>query len=172
MWPVYRPLRARLADAAVQAARRVRCPVNPSRRILQLSAGDFVVKALNFLTFVYLARTLGVAPFGVPEFARSIMTYALLVADGGLDLWATREVARGRPAPVLVARVVVGRAVLVGGVFGSLLLIGSTLPPDPMLRSVLGLYGLALFSQALSLQWAFIGQGRTTGVATGLLVAR
>ena len=153
-------------------ARRARCPVNPFRRILQLSAGDFVAKALNFFTFVYLARTLGVAPFGVLEFARSIVTYALLVSDGGLELWATREVARGRPAPALVARVVAGRAVLAAGAFGSLLAIGTTLPPDPMLRSVLGLYGLALFSQALSLKWAFIGQERMTRVATGLLVAQ
>jgi len=80
--------------------------VSPFRNILRLSVGDFLAKTLNFLAFVYLARVLGVASYGVLEFASSILTYFLLLADGGLELWATREAAEGRDLRELAARVV------------------------------------------------------------------
>ena len=70
--------------------------MNPFRNILHLSLGDFIAKSLNFLAFIYLARLLGVTNYGVLEFALAILTYFLLFADGGLELWATREAARGK----------------------------------------------------------------------------
>ena len=63
-----------------------------------------MAKTLSFLAFVYLARILGVADYGTLEFALAILTYFLLLGDGGLELWATREVARGRDISQLSGR--------------------------------------------------------------------
>jgi O-antigen/teichoic acid export membrane protein len=69
--------------------------MNPFRNILTLSIGDFIAKAAYFLSFVYMAQKLGVANYGVLEFAIAVRTYLLLLADAGLDLWAVREAAKG-----------------------------------------------------------------------------
>src|SRR5271169_6147217 len=66
---------------------------SPFRNIFRLSVGDAADKTLNFLAFVWLARVLGVSPYGVLEFANSLLVYFLLMGDAGLEIWATREAA-------------------------------------------------------------------------------
>ncbi len=146
--------------------------VNPLRSILQLSVGDFLAKTLNFVAFVYLARVLGVESYGVLEFAISLMTYFLLVADGGLEIWATREAARGEDIRRLTARVVPLRFLMATVSFVALLLLMLALPDYPALRTILVLFGLTLFTQAMSLKWVFMGQEKMTRVAGGLVIAQ
>jgi O-antigen/teichoic acid export membrane protein len=145
---------------------------NPFRSILKLAAGDFLAKTLYFLSFIYLARVLGVRQFGVLEFATSLLAYFLLIADAGLEKWAVREVAQTSNARGLAGRVLPLRFLLSGAVFGLLLLILPVLPEVPLLRPVLTLFGLCLFAQAASLKWVFMGQQKMTRVATGLVVSQ
>jgi len=144
----------------------------PFTSILKLSAGDFVAKTLNFAAFIFLARVLGVASYGVLEFALSILTYFLLIADGGLELWATREAARGTGMRELVARVVPLRMLLAVGGFAALLALLPALPGYTYLRLVLLLFGLTLFAQAVDLKWVFMGRERMARVAGGLVLAQ
>ena len=146
--------------------------MNPFRNILRLSVGDFVAKALHFLAFVHLARVLGVANYGVLEFAISVTTYFLLLADGGLELWATREAAQGADIQQLVARIVPLRCLLCVGSFGVLFLLLPAFPSYPSLRTILVLFGLTLFAQAANLKWVFMGREQMTRVAVGLMVAQ
>lgn len=154
------------------ASSRSKFSVDAFRNIFRLSVGDFVAKTLNFLAFVYLARTLGVEGYGVLEFALSLLTYFLLFADGGLELWATREAASGTDTRNLVARIVPLRFILAVGSFCVLLLVLLLLPDYPGLRSIMILFGLTLFSQAINLKWVFMGQEKMTGVAVGLVIAQ
>ncbi len=85
---------------------------SPFRNIFRLATGDLVAKATSFFTFVYLARILGVANFGVLEFAGSVLAYLLLLSDGGLEMWGTREAANSNAIPALAARVVPLRLLL------------------------------------------------------------
>lgn len=146
--------------------------MNPFQNIFRLSVGDFVAKTLNFLAFVYLARTLGVEGYGVLEFAISILTYFLLFADGGLEPWATREAASGADIRKLAARIVPLRFVFALGSFGALLVLLFFLPNYPGLRTIMILFGLTLFVQAINLKWVFMGQERMTRVAAGLVIAQ
>jgi O-antigen/teichoic acid export membrane protein/uncharacterized protein YbaR (Trm112 family) len=147
-------------------------PMNPFRNILRLSAGDFLAKALNFIAFVYLARVLGVAAYGVLEFAISILMYFLLLADGGLELWAIREAAQAKDMRQLAGRVVPLRFLLAVGGFAALLSLLPIFPDYPTLRLILVLFGLTLFVQAGNLKWVFMGQEKMTRVAAGLVVAQ
>jgi O-antigen/teichoic acid export membrane protein len=142
------------------------------RNILRLSVGDFIAKTLNFLAFVYLARTLGVEGYGVLEFALSLLTYCLLFADGGLELWATREAASGADIRKLAARIAPLRFVLASGSFCVLLVLLFFLPNYPGLRTIMILFGLTLFVQAFNFKWVFMGQERMTRVAAGLVIAQ
>lgn len=143
---------------------------NPFRNILRLSVGDFIAKTLTFLAFVWLARVLGVQTFGVLEFAASLLAWFLLLADGGIELWATREAARTQDVPHLVARVMPLRFLLATASFVLLFLLLPLLPENGNLRFVLALFGLSLFAQAASLKWLFLGREQMAQIAR-LLVA-
>jgi O-antigen/teichoic acid export membrane protein len=146
--------------------------MSPFYNIFRLLLGDVPAKALNFLTFVYLARVLGVANYGVLEFALSILSYFLLLADGGLELWATREAARGYAVRHLAARVIPLRFLLATFSFGALLLLLPVLPDYPALTSILLTFGLTLFAQAVSLKWVFLGNETMGRVGGGLALAQ
>ncbi len=146
--------------------------MSPFLNILRLSLGDFIAKALNFVALVYLARVLGVVDFGVLEFSHSLLVYLLLLADGGLELWATREVARGRDARQLAAQVVPLRLVMSLGTLVVLLLALPVFPDYPHLRMLLVLFGLTPLVQAASLKWAFMGREQMTAVGAGLAIGQ
>lgn len=144
----------------------------PFKNLLRLFLGDFAAKVLFFLAFVYLARILGVSNYGVLEFSLSVLTYFLVLGDGGLELWATREAARGRDTRGLVAQIVPLRLLLAGMSYTVLLLLLPVFPDYPFLQGLLVLFGLTLFAQAASLKWVFMGRENMGGVASGLVVAQ
>ncbi|MGH9902733.1 MAG: oligosaccharide flippase family protein, partial [Pyrinomonadaceae bacterium] len=146
--------------------------MNPFRNIFQLSVGDFLAKTLNFLAFVYLARVLGVSQYGVLEFAVSILTYLLVLADGGLELWATREAAQDRSVRRLAARVIPLRLLLAAGAFAALVALRPLLPDYANLEPVLLIFGLCVFAQALSLKWVFMGQEKMARVGGALVIGQ
>ena len=115
---------------------------------------------------------LGASSFGLLEFAGSLLTYFLLLADGGLEVWATREAARGKDVRQLVARIVPLRSLLAAAVFAALLLLLPLFPGYPGLRTLLVLFGLTLFTQAANLKWVFMGREEMTRVAAGLVIAQ
>lgn len=98
--------------------------------------------------------------------------YLLLMADAGLELWATREAANAADVPGLSRRVIPIRLLLACASFGALLLLLPFFPRYPRLRTVLVLYGLTVFAQAISLKWAFMGQQNMGRVARGLVVGQ
>jgi O-antigen/teichoic acid export membrane protein len=150
-----------------------RCALaNPFQNILRLSVGDFLAKTLNFLAFVYLARRLGVEIFGVLEFANGLLTYFLLLADAGVEIWATREASRAVDLRGLAGRVLPLRFSIAALAFGALLAILAWLPDYVGLKPLLVLFGLTLFAQAVSLKWLFMGQQKMTRVAAGLVVSQ
>jgi O-antigen/teichoic acid export membrane protein len=145
---------------------------NPFLNILRFAAGDFVAKTINLLTFVYLARTLGVETYGVLELAIAIVTYVLKTADGGLEMWAMRASARGVDLSHLVGRVVPLRALLATLSFGALLAILPVLPEYESLRMLLVIFGLTALVEGVSLRWVFMGQEKLARVAIGLVVGQ
>lgn len=146
--------------------------MSPFRNIARLALGDGAAKALNALTVLYLARVLGVADFGVLELATAVMTYFLLLADGGLEVWATRQAARGEDLGLLVGRVLPLRGLFAAAAFGLLLLLLPFLPDYAALRPLLVLFGLGLFVQATNLKWVFLGREQLGQVAAGLTLAQ
>lgn len=145
---------------------------NPIRNIVRLASGDLVAKATSFFTFVYLARVLGVSNFGVLEFAGSVLTYVLLIADGGLEMWGTREAAISTDIPGLARRIVPLRLLLASLSFVILLALLPLFPHYPSLRTVLVIYGLTVFAPAVNLKWVFIGRQKMSGVARGLVIGQ
>lgn len=61
-----------------------------------LTIGQFSTLILGFLLFIYIARFLGEANFGVFSFALSFTSLFTLVADIGINQYITREIARNK----------------------------------------------------------------------------
>jgi len=146
--------------------------VSPFGNIARLFAGDLAAKALQFLTFIYLARVLGVGAYGVLELALAATSYLVLVGDWGLELWATRQVSREADLRGLAGRVFGLRIALGIGVYLLFLAFVPLFPEYPSLRALLVLGGLALFGNILSLRWALLGRERMVAVASGSVVAQ
>lgn len=144
----------------------------PFRNILRLSTGDFAAKALYFLATVHIARTVGVAGYGVLEFGLSMLAYFALLADAGLEMWATRAAARGESVRALAGRVIPLRFLFAIMSFALLAALMPWYPKHPGLSAVLLLFGVTLFAQAASLKWVFLGRERMTSVAGGLVLAQ
>ena len=68
--------------------------------------GDLLARVFSFLAFIYLARVLAVDNYEAMEFALSVALYLQVFTEGGLDLWATGEAAKGKDVRRLVALVV------------------------------------------------------------------
>jgi O-antigen/teichoic acid export membrane protein len=143
---------------------------NPFAGILRFSAGDFVAKTLNFLTFIYLARVLGVQSYGVLEFALAASLYFLFVADLGLEWWATREAAKTSEIRSLAGKVLSIRFLLSGISFLLLLAILPFFPDYPNLRLLLVVFGISSFLQAGNLRWSLLAHQKMTASGFGLVL--
>jgi O-antigen/teichoic acid export membrane protein len=122
---------------------------------------------LNFLAFVYLARRLGVANYGVLEFGLSILLYLVWMSDAGLEIWATREKARGRDVLDLASVVIPAKLILGIGIMALLILAMPLLPNYPYVRPVVLLFALTVLVQPFNLRWVFMGDERMSSVAIG-----
>lgn len=131
-----------------------------------------MARVLSFLAFIYIARILGVDSYGTIEFAVSIAIYLQAFTEGGLDLWAIREVAQGKSIKALVGQVLPLRIILGSLGFVALVLLIPLFPDYPQMEILLLLFGLRAFSQALDLRWVFMGQEKMRLVAVGLIIAQ
>ncbi len=110
------------------------------------------------------------------EYANSLLAWFLLLGDGGLELWATREAAQTSDPRALAGRIVplrFGMAILSFGLI--LLFVVSPLKlfsNFPGLRLLTVLFGLSLFAQAASLKWLWMGREKMARVAGGLVVSQ
>jgi O-antigen/teichoic acid export membrane protein len=112
---------------------------------------------------------LGVAAFGSLEFAIVVVTWFLLIGDGGLEAWAVREGAKGSDPGGLAGRVISLRLLLATGALILLFTALPFLPAYPSLKKMLLILAACLPLQAVNLKWAFMGRLQMGRVAGGLL---
>ncbi len=141
----------------------LRGPARPrtvSRNFALLSLGQIVSRLFSLVVTVHLAQALLAGGFGVIAFATSVLSYAGLLVDFGCDTLGPIEVARGEtPVGRLVANIVAMRLLLLGAGLAALLLFSWSAPVSLVTKKVLILYGLSLATNALDLDWVFLGKG-------------
>ncbi|MFZ4619187.1 MAG: flippase [Bacteroidota bacterium] len=60
------------------------------------AAGEYLSKAFGFITTMYLARILTAEDFGALGFSSALASYAVLIANFGLDQYAAQSISSGR----------------------------------------------------------------------------
>ncbi len=136
-----------------------------------LSAAEVACRAISVGVTMYLAKKLGTAGFGRVEFAFNVVFWLVLLVREGIDIIASREIARHpRIVRPLVNHILAIRGTLAAVLLTALLAIGGLTLSDPLDRSVLGLYGLMLLTTAMGLDFVYRGLERMWLVAFSLAV--
>lgn len=142
-----------------------------TRSFGNLAAGEVVTSALRLLALLLVARRLGPAAFGVVSVGFIVGGYLVILAHPGLEVAATRRIAREPSAGAqLLARVVGLRLVLGAVAYPLTVVTAAALPLSDDMSTVIVLFGLLIFTQGLDVRWAFVGLQRTAPVAIASVV--
>lgn len=146
-------------------------PRGIARNFAILSASQALSRLLSFLVTIHLGRQLGADGFGALGFAVAALAYGKLIVEFGFDALGPIEVARGRiPLRDLVSNIVTLRLLL--SILAIALVVGfSRLAPVPdAARPLLVIYALSLVTDAIDLQWVFLGAETMTPVGVAEIV--
>ena len=149
--------------------------MNTAQTIVKNTASLLVLGILGyflvFLSEVYLARILGPEGFGKIKFAWSIVIYFTLIANLGLPVFGTREIARDRNKIMeYFTRIISLRLCLAVLSFGLLAIITILLDKPSDIKYLLVLYGLMLVPVALLLDWVFQAMERMEFIGLGRML--
>ncbi|MBL1212795.1 MAG: oligosaccharide flippase family protein [Ignavibacteriae bacterium] len=138
-----------------------------TQNIFYLFSLDFIVRLFGFFATAYLARTLGKEGFGLINIGLGILSYALIISIGGLNLLGVRKVAAGEPdLSFLTSKIILLRLLLSFLVFILFAVIIYFLF-DAISFTVSLMYLIYLFPAALLIEWYFQGKQRMGNIAAG-----
>lgn len=135
---------------------------------------SLVGQAIGFLVLAIAARRLGAANLGTWYLTVSIMAFFSLPVGLGMTTLGTRDIATDPQS----GRRVVGEVVSIQTVLAVLMFLillgtrGLLAGDNPLLRTLLVIGGTAIFTNALTLEWALLALGRAGWVAWWRLVGQ
>lgn len=141
--------------------------------VFSLSVGDVVSRLIAFAGTAYISRQLGPAGFGMIGFAMALGSYWKLVATGGSNSMATREVAR-RPRDVaeIAASVILVRLAFALLAMAGMVLVAWWIDKSLETKVVMALVGLSFITLALDTSWAYKGLERNRPVAIAMILGQ
>ncbi len=154
------------APTEAQRARRI------ARNVGALTAARGATVLLQLAVTAYLTRTLAPEHFGILGFGTALLSYFSLLVTFGFNTLGTRELARApERASELAGHLTAFQLLL--SVVGYALFLGTVLllPKPALVKTVLAVQGLALFTTALSLEWVYLGVERMGVLAVRNVVA-
>lgn len=150
--------------------------MNTAQRIVKNTASllfsGIISQLIGFIAVIYLARILGPGGFGKINFAIAIVTYFTLIANMGLPLLGTREIAREKDKiKDYIGSILTLRLFLAMLGFCLLLLTALLLNKPLEIKYLIILYGLGLIPSALLLDWAFQGVEKMEYIGLGNILS-
>ncbi|QQS41687.1 MAG: oligosaccharide flippase family protein [Acidobacteriota bacterium] len=141
------------------------------RNFFSLAGAEAFSKVITFLAFAYLARLFGASGFGYIEWAAAALMCASLIVDQGFSAYGTREIAKSpERTGQLVAEIVTARFILAITSYSALAAAVLLIDLEPVMRSLLLIYGASLLILPLLLQWVFQGHDRMNVVALAQVI--
>ncbi|MBI4547240.1 MAG: flippase [Ignavibacteriae bacterium] len=132
-----------------------------SQNFLSIISSDIGRRLLGFLAVTYLARTVGTANFGAINVGFTVLSYALMASSGGLNSFGTRSVAQGA-LPTIVNDILSVRLITSSLSFGIVAFIAFYFVPNKLTATLIVLFNVSLFVQAVLLEWYFQGREEMT----------
>ncbi len=139
-----------------------------ARNLAWLGGSSIITRILSYATLVVMAQRLEPDGYGLTVFTQTTVTYFVLLADFGLGIYGTRELARDRANAKHWAATILSARLMTTMVAACLLaLYIATIPLAPLSKSLLYLYGLSLPLGIFTLEWLFQGLEEMRYVAIG-----
>jgi O-antigen/teichoic acid export membrane protein len=138
-----------------------------------LATANVLSQLLAFGALAYVTRRIGAANLGAYNFASVLAGYLTVLANFGISVLATRDVAEdpGR-APRVVTETLVLRLVLSGVTYVLFVALASKLSPDAHARALAPIVALSIFSGSITLDWFLLAVGRSVAVAVWRVVGQ
>lgn len=128
------------------------------KNLLSLSVAEVADKGLIFLSTVYLARVISPDGFGIISFATTFVAYFLLFTNLGFNIVGQREVAKSIDVVKKYADQITSiRLVLATAGFIILCIIAIFLNKPDIVKVIIVIAGLNLFSNAFMMDWVYQG---------------
>jgi O-antigen/teichoic acid export membrane protein len=128
------------------------------RNFLLLGVGKAGNLILSFLVVTWLARRLRPEGFGLISFALALLSYFIVLAQGGLQLLGVREVAREPQRAAHYVRHIQGLQVIQSLLAFLLMLVAVFVAPRSRLeKEILLLFGITLLFYPFQLDWVLQG---------------
>ena len=140
-----------------------------SRNLFAIMGSDMGRRLIGFFTVAYLARKLGTGEFGVINIGFTVLSYAVMASAGGLATFGAREVAKG--STDVVNTILSLRLVTSCAAYLIVAVIAFTAISDPLLTNVILIACIALFANALLLEWFFQGREAMGMIGVGRLIS-
>jgi O-antigen/teichoic acid export membrane protein len=129
-----------------------------TKNFLSLFLSNVIGQVFVLLAFVHIASLTGPEGFGKFAFAQVVGLYFLYLADFGLQTVGTRSVAQGRAGIAAHVRDITSLRVLLAiGSYLLLVIFALVLPKSTDVKTLILLFGLALFPSAVLFEWVFQG---------------
>lgn len=142
-----------------------------SRNLAVLALARGVATVLTLFLTAYLTRALEPSAYGILGFGTALLSYFLLLTRLGFDVVGIRDVARAPQRAAELAGVITSVQLLLSiAAYVLYAVIVMLLPKGGFFKLVLLIQGLALFAQAISMEWIYQGVERM-GVLAVRIVA-
>jgi len=128
------------------------------KNLFSLSIAEVANKGILFLSTVYLARVILPEGFGVISFANSMLVFFSLAVNLGFNVVGSREIAKDHSKIPFYASQITTVRLLLALVSASILIVIALLIDKPILvKTVIIISSLNLFSQAFLMDWVYQG---------------
>lgn len=142
-----------------------------TRSFFTLGAGELVARVIGFGATVFAARQLGAEAYGIIGFAMTLMLYAAMIADLGMEQYGPREVTdRKGSIDTLVSSILLVRFAFSSMLALVLAAVGLLFLTEPE-GSTVALYSLALLAVGANAKWVHVGLDRSGTASTARLIA-
>ena len=138
------------------------------KNIFSYSMGNLISKAMLFLFNVIVARYYGSEIFGKYNYAVSVVTYFIMLANLGIQSYSVYNVAKRVDDAEKIFREVVSAEVLLGTISSLLLVVFVLIVP--INRSMVLLVGITILISSIDISWLFQALQETQYVALQLLI--
>jgi O-antigen/teichoic acid export membrane protein len=136
------------------------------QNFLAVGSGEAIARAVAFAGLLYLARRVGAAGYGVIAFSAGITLYLAKIADFGIEMIGTDEIAKHRDSIPRIGSALLGMRFLITVPLILLAFIVIQVSASEPERTVLSLFLLTLLPIAANTKWIHLGLevGRPVGL--------
>lgn len=136
------------------------------KNFFSLTIAEFSSKGITIVYALYLANTIGAGRFGDFGFIQSVITFFIIAVSLGIDILGFREASqKNTNIKDIVDNIISLRFWLALISYSALVIFVILIDKPTLVKSMLLIYGINIFSYALLINWAFQGMEKMGIVA-------